>query len=128
MTSVVTDNSNNRGHNMTNEKMELSERIKLVDKFHDLLYGGIRVKAFQKLILLDSHFHVEYPRGQNWVALKRRARQVYLPKTYSNYLSLAAVDKKEIDYVVNWLGVSERTARDYMKTLNRLNNPIAYLE
>lgn len=107
---------------------ELLNRIRLIDKFHDLLYGGIRVKAFQKLIVLDSHLRLKYPRGQNWLALTRWKRQVGVPKTYPNYLSLAMTDMREIDYVSKWLGVSERTARDYMKTLNRLNNPIAYLE
>jgi len=110
------------------QENDLSEQIKTVDHFHDLLFGGIRVKAFKKLILLDSHLRVKYPKVGTWAELKLFKREPGVRYTYSNYLSLACADKKEINYCAKWLGVSERTMRDYLKTLSRLNNPIVYLE
>lgn len=112
---------------MTQEEEAMLDYIRKVDKFHDLLYGGIRVKAFQKLIVLDAHLRLKYPRGQNWLALKRWHREPGIRHNYENYLALAQVDKKEVDYVCEFLGVSDRTARDYLKTLYRLNNPVAYI-
>lgn len=106
----------------------LRERIKISDRFHNILYGGIRVKAFKKLILLDAHLRVGYPKVGTWAELKLSKRQPGVRYTYSNYLSFACADAQELKYCAEWLGVSVRTIRDYMKTLHRLNNPIAYLE
>ena len=107
------------------EKEDLLKTIEIFVKFHNLLYGGIRVKSFQKLILLDSHLRNRY--SDVFSALKVRKGQPNVFKNYASYLSLAQNDREELDYAAEFLGISQRTARDYLKTLDRLNNPIAYL-
>ena len=96
------------------------ELIEAVDRYNDFMVKGIRPKTFQNLVLLADHLSV-YHHQEAYGPLRKRDGATHVPRTFSNYLSMAQFDKIEIEYVASWLGVSERTSRDYLRTLFKLS-------
>jgi len=84
-----------------------------------ILTRGVRPKTFKGLIWLCFYLR-NYRFEDVWGELKARSGEDHLKRNFGNYLTLAVRDKEEIEHVAKWLGVSRRTAIDYLKALERL--------
>jgi len=96
------------------------EMIEAADRFHAFMVRGIRPKTFQNLVILADHLS-NYHYRDAFGPIRERHNQNHIPSNFNNYLAIAQFDKEEIKYVSKWLGVSERTARDYLRTLYKLS-------
>jgi len=93
-----------------------------VEKLWKTLTRGVRPLAFKKLIYL-KYIILRFRLKENYYKLCKRSKGLeYLSKNpcLDNYCGLALRDLEELNWVKNFLGVSERTAKDYLLCLERL--------
>lgn len=83
------------------------------------LCRGIRTRTLRKLLSL-AHTLCEHRMWKSFDRLKEEQGQDYSAESWDRYLKMAVRSRSEIEYVMEYLGVSERTARDYLTALDRL--------
>jgi len=101
MTNII--NSTAVCHNMTINRDAIEARMRLMD----VLTKGIRHVTLQNLVLLTDYLII------------KRCETLNI-RRFSDYFSNAHSSSIERHVVAQYLGCSDRTARDYLLTLRRI--------
>ena len=84
-----------------------------------LMHGGVRVKCFKNLIMLQSRLKHRLSKNED-NAQTRFREENEIPPNWENYIQWAVRDQTETAFVMSQLHISKRTAWDYMTTLSKM--------